>query len=435
MTAAKKTLHLADVETVDLPTNDNDVPEPPPGRFDDEEPASAVKPEPNPDPFEGKWLRLVDRPDLLIDVPPKTEWLLTRWQDGRDVGVLPRSKTGLITGTGGVGKSYVLTELAIAVATGGLWLGTFKVTQPGHVFLGFGEEDADEGQRRFWRTANALGLSEDERRAAAARIDFAPLHGVPVALTSSPTPGVIVATETAATLRKRLEERGVQWALVILDPLSRWAGGGVEQNNEIATRFCQVIEGLTTVQGNPAVIVAHHSSQTTTRAGESDARGVTGIRDGFRWMAALDAVENQETGARGLRFRNRKSNYSLEFPELMLVRNSDPGIEGTLRLAGLDETEQLSPKTKDTKAREASNRESWSAECEAVLSRVPVEPLHATNALIDGALRKAGLALGEKKLKKILEYLASEDAGFAIRDLSDGAQSKPRQWSRKAGNE
>ena len=103
--------------------------------------------------------------------------------------------------------------------------------------------------------------------------------------------------------------------------------------------------------------------------------------------------------------------------------------------AGMSETEQLSPKTKDAKAREASNRESWGAACDAVLARIPREPSHATSALIEANLRREGLALGEKKLKRIFEYLASEDGGSVIRDMSDGAQSKPRRWARKAGDE
>src|SRR5690606_37428128 len=110
----------------------------------------------------------------------------------------------------------------------------------------------------------------------ACRIHVLPLAGVSVALTCSPERGVIMATETAGALRKQLDARGVEWSLIIIDPLSRWAGGGVEADNEAATRFCQVVETLTTVPGNPSVLVAHHSSKMSAKDGSADARGVSG---------------------------------------------------------------------------------------------------------------------------------------------------------------
>jgi RecA-family ATPase len=288
-------------------------------------------------------VRLAERPDILTAEPPRQDWLLARWDNGKTVGVLPRGKTGLLTSAGGAGKTYLVSQLAIAVATGGFWLETFCVLKPGHVLLALAEEELEEAQRRIWRAANAADLSAAQRAEAAQRIDLLPLHGVSAALTSSTPAGAIIETAVAAELRTRLEQRGVEWALVVLDPLSRWAGGGIEGDNEGATRFVQVIETLTSVPGRPSVLVAHHSSKISTREGSSDARGVSAIRDGFRWQAAIDVVED-EHGGRGLRFRNKKSNYSVEFPELTLVRNTESGTEGTLRLASAAEAETLKPK-------------------------------------------------------------------------------------------
>ncbi len=299
---------------------------------------------PAPSEFEARWVSVASCPNLLIDQPPKQNWLLTRWGERRDIGVLPRGKAGMITGTGGTGKTYAIMQLALAVATAGFWLETFRVTAPGHVLLAVAEEDLEEATRRLWRAANALGLSTEQRREAAERIHLLPLHGVPVALTCSPAPGVIAETEAAGELRKRIEAHGVDWSLIIFDPLSRWAGGGVEGDNEAATRFCQAVEKFTTVRGNPAVLVAHHSSKVSAKDGASDARGVTGIRDGFRWQATMDAVQDGEAGLEGVLFRNRKSNYSALFPDLVLARNAEPGIEGTLRLASEDEAQTLGSK-------------------------------------------------------------------------------------------
>jgi hypothetical protein len=158
-----------------------------------------------------------------------------------------------------------------------------------------------------------------------------PLHGVSVALTAALPDGTLVETEFARQLKAKLDSLQVDWSLVILDPLSRWAAGGVESNNESATRFAQVVETLTGVRGRPSVLVAHHSSQESAQSGKSNARGVTGIKDAFRWMATLDAAQD-DNGSEGIILRNAKSNYSAKFKPFALARNTEPGIEGTLRV-------------------------------------------------------------------------------------------------------
>jgi RecA-family ATPase len=243
-------------------------------------------------------------------------------------------------------------QAAIAVATGGSWLEQFRAQQ-GHVLLALGEEDLDEARRRLWRACNALDLSREERQAIADRIDLLPMAGVPVALTSLIGPGVVDATPLAGDLRARLEAREVDWALVVIDPLSRWAGGGVEANNEIATRFIQLMESYTTVRGNPTVLVAHHSSKTSTKEGASDARGVTAIRDGFRWMISLDGV-TADDGTHAVKLSNGKSNYSMKFEPIILMRSEAPGCEGTLRIATEAEAE---PFTRGEPERRAQARE------------------------------------------------------------------------------
>lgn|GEM_PF-2271642 len=262
---------------------------------------------------------------FLADDPPLQDWLLKRPVGMRDVGVFPKGKAGILTATGGVGKTYALIDLAIAVALGGFWLGTFRAPEAGHVLLALGEEDIAEAQRRLWRTCNARELSREERSELGKRIVLLPMHGQHVALTYQVENGPLVATPFAEELRKRMCSDGREWSLAIFDPLSRWAGGNVEGDNEAATRFVQVVESFCTVPGLPAVLMAHHSSKTSAKDGASDARGVTGIRDGFRWQAAMDEVDS------GVRLTNRKSNYSARFDELFLTKSTEPGYEGTLR--------------------------------------------------------------------------------------------------------
>ena len=246
--------------------------------------------------------------------------------------MLPRGQIGLLSADGGTGKGFALSQLAIAVATGGFWFETFRVVERGHVLLGLGEETFDEARRRLWRVANALELSVAERADALQRIDLLAVHGVSVALTAAGPDGAIFETKIADELRKQLEGRGVDWSAIILDPLSRWAGGGVEVDNEAATRFAQVVESLTYVRGRPSGVISHHSSKFSARAGESDSRGVSGLRNAFRWEATLDAL-HADGGMRGAILRNKKNNLAAQFDDLVLVRRDESGVEGVLRVA------------------------------------------------------------------------------------------------------
>lgn len=279
-----------------------------------------------------KWVYLGNAEELLTKEAPAQNWLLKVPRGAHDVGVLPRGRCGLLTATGGVGKTYALVDLAIAVALGDFWLGTFRVVAPGNVLLALAEEDLDEARRRLWKTCNARELSLDQRRAIAMRLHLLPLAGSSVALTYSPMPGVVAATGFAADLREHLDRAVDDWSLLVLDPLSRWAGGGVETDNEAATRFVQVVETLTTVRGRPVVLVAHHSSKASAKDGASDARGVTALRDGFRWQASLDVVRGED-GSHSVKLTNRKSNYSRLFDDVLLVRSENQGTEGTLQPA------------------------------------------------------------------------------------------------------
>jgi len=387
-------------------------------------------------PIDAHWIDLARAPEFVTTEPPPQTWLFKRCHGPDEVGVLPKGKTGLLTAAGGIGKTMALIHFAIGQARGGFVFDTFRAVEHGHVLLALGEEDAAEIHRRLWRALNALELSLHERLAMAERIHVLPLHGVPVALTFAPTPGVVTETEFAGQLRSKLDGHGVDWSLIILDPLSRWAGGGVETNNEAATRFCQVVETLTGVRGKPTVLVAHHSSQNSTQAGSSDARGVTGIRDGFRWQASLDAVVTEDGDLEGVRLSNPKSNYSMRFPPLLLLRNSEPGIEGTLRLATPAEAQELGerlPRSQQNseqrnKATRSRKQEIFDAECTAVLGLVPMAPKHTSVTAILTELRAAGTPKGDKTVKGILEHLAAK--GFIV-DLSSGAQSKARQWARR----
>ncbi len=54
----------------------------------------------------------------------------------------------------------------------------------------------------------------------------------------------------------------------------------------------------------------------------------------------MDVVKAKD-GQRAVKLRNSKSNYSPQFDDLLLIRTSGPGVEGTLRLASKLESENF----------------------------------------------------------------------------------------------
>ncbi len=251
--------------------------------------------------------------------------------------MLPLGKAGVLSAEGGAGKTQLLVQLAVSIITGRRWLDHFVVgaeARGKRVLLALAEEDAEEIDRRCYDVAAALQLTADERALVASRLVALPLAGTPVALLRRAEGGSLAETPELASLRRLLtEDAGEGWALVVLDPLSRWAGPDAEAENEAATRTVQALESLVRVPGGPTVLCAAHSSKLARRTGTVDTRGVTAITDGLRWEGQLRVVDAE------VHFRQAKSNYSRPMPEsreIELVR----GADGVLRVPSADERDR-----------------------------------------------------------------------------------------------
>jgi RecA-family ATPase len=279
--------------------------------------------------------------DWFHELPPVRPWLL-KDRDGN--GVLPLAKAAALIAAGGVGKTIALIQLAISVATGRDWLGHFRVASPGMVCLALAEEDIAEIRRRIYTVGSSLELTADERAIAASRIVALPLSGTDVRFTDDEG----ARTANLNMFRERLCARS-DWKLIVLDPLSRFAGGETEKDNSVATRFVEALESLTTVPGNPTVLVAHHTAKWSRREaqqGSAASRGVTGLTDGVRWVATIESTE-----AGRATFSVVKTNYSREIPPLPLTR-----LEGGA-LQSLHEGEAAELDAEKVAANEARNAE------------------------------------------------------------------------------
>jgi len=282
--------------------------------------------------------------------PPTRRWLVVRPdQDGKSTGVLPLGKVGLLAGAGAAGKSWLTTQLAVAVATGAKWVG-LDIVAPGKVLLVLGEEEVEEAKRRLHYAGVMMGLSKEQKDLASENLVVLPMAGRDVALTKSldnAEPGQLPETPLLHELRRRLNKEG-PWSLVVLDPLARFAGADVETDNAAATRFVQVLEQLVKVEGSPSVLVTHHTTKTARRegGGGSDAaaataqRGASALTDGVRWQANLEGKNRVPGAPRLIDFRVVKTNYGPPVDEMTLCAPDD--AHGALRPATTSEVKKWS---------------------------------------------------------------------------------------------
>lgn len=366
--------------------------------------------------------------ELVTTPPAPRRWLLRHpTRDGVDAppdqgdGLLPLGKAGALVAEGGAGKTHALMQLAISIATGVRWLGHFHVSheaRSGRVLLALAEEDLEEVHRRLFGAADALRLDLPDRRLIAERVVVLPLAGRPVSLIAYADDGVTLTdSPELRTIRQRLRDDAHRtecgWSLVVLDPLARWAGPDVESDNAAATRFVQAVEGLVDAPGNPTVLVAHHSSKIARQQGKVDARGVTGITDGFRWVATL-------RNARGeVMFGQSKSNYSIPMPEELRLSRQRGGL---LRVPSAEE--ELEREHRDAERAE----ERAAARVEAEERRIASAERSILQAVSESNDRHGGPHIRSRRdLVALVKGTQSEKQAAVTRLIESGRLAKGEQ--------
>ena len=274
--------------------------------------------------------------------PPARTYLLNCIdENGEERGLFPRGRVGLLAAPGGTGKSFALIDLAVAVATGGSWLNAFPIDAEngrGRVLLAMAEEDAEEMRRRLWGAMESRGLTPSERREVASRVDVLPLAGEQCALTKDGNDNDVRTTFADAleeALRERVATDDGGWAVLLLDPVSRFAGPDAEKDNAAATRFIQVLESLTKLPGSPSILAAVHTNKGGSKehgykqaTDASLVRGSSAFVDGARWVAGLSLAKADDGTAETdfLWLGVAKSNYARRPERPTLLRRIEGGV-------------------------------------------------------------------------------------------------------------
>lgn len=241
------------------------------------------------------------------------------------------SRVGLIVAPGGTGKTFALIDLARAIACGGSWFETYPVQRKGRVLLALGEEDNEEIRRRLYKASRLM--SDYERAEVERNLVPLGLMGQRIGMMERGQDGNARASAWYGQLTEQLTKSG-PWRCIILDPWSRWGGPEVETDAHAATLGVSMLEALTKLPGNPAVIVAHHTrkAQAGQKQDANDTRGSSAFVDGARWVCNMA----RRGKTRLIELAVTKANYTVPGEPLVLAR----GDGGTLRRATVAELEE-----------------------------------------------------------------------------------------------
>ncbi len=174
-------------------------------------------------------------PDEIFDAPVSQTWLIKN--------VLEIGGLAMLVGESGVGKSFVVIDMAVSIALGEPWLDL--PTAQGPVFV-----IAGEGYSGFRNRLRAISKHRERS-----------LRGEPIffsnaAISLNDSASVLTARTTIESLKDKYGEP----ALIVIDTLHRNAGGADENSaKDISAVLKEIDSKLRVFAKSCAVLIVHHS--------------------------------------------------------------------------------------------------------------------------------------------------------------------------------
>lgn len=283
--------------------------------------------------FPIKFLHQLEKNYLFTEPQKKPMLLEYTDENGKPLPFLPKGIVAMLVGAGGVGKTHLLAQLTISIATGTPFLDIFNPTHycgeenKGSVFFGLGENHYDDIHRILHKAAKELRkghlqILED----ALFRIAPFSFCGQQAAFLEHGKP-----SRYFRELKTRLENLAPEngWSLIILDPVSRLLGADAEEDNASATQFIALLEELTLeLPGNPTVLFAHHVNKSAIDKGKDQdqtaARGSSALTDGVRWQANFIKSKGDRPELKDVAIlKMTKSNFTAILDDIKTKRSLD----------------------------------------------------------------------------------------------------------------
>ena len=266
------------------------------------------------------WLQ-ISAGRFLDDEPAPVSWL---FED-----IIVQGIVGAIIAAGGVGKSFLLLQLAFSLATGRRF-GPFKPARKFRVLYLGGEDPENELHRRVWSIAKQMEhthLAEASENLGV--FSTVGKIGPLIALDETRNPGVTDSYNWLCSSLENMPEIDV----LMIDPMSRFFGLP-ENENLFMTAWIQALEKLC-LRHDLTILFAHHEAKNAGKSADlrdSSGRGGSALRDGCRWSAALRHMREQDGEALGVDHREyvefdvAKSNYAPMLGHSFYFRRGPSGV-------------------------------------------------------------------------------------------------------------
>jgi hypothetical protein len=252
-------------------------------------------------------LPIINGNDLRAKVKTRPWFLVPNMFQGR--------KVSMLMGEDGAGKSFLLLMLAVAIATGGYWLG-IKMEKGPVIFYTAEEEEADINVR----------LDAIEKMLDCGPLDLSDLHIIPMGgeetsvLGGPVSGGKIEATPLWKSLVGNIE--AFRPRAIVIDPLNEVFDGD-ELKRVQARQFVGLMRPVA-ARHDLAIIVAGHPSKTgvNERSGTSGSTGWSAVFRARLYLEKVLADDNvTDTGKRLLTVK--KLTGGKRFPPIDLVTGED----------------------------------------------------------------------------------------------------------------
>ena len=222
-----------------------------------------------------KWQRIIDSNIGLVSYDAWETWIddeMDEYPDPEDMfkgeklplpdeligGILRQGGKMSLTGPSKAGKSFLLMELAIAIATGSDWLG-HKCAAKKVLYINF-EIDKASMQDRYWHICEALGI---DRSSLSGILDTWNMkgHSAPI-----------------QTLKKSLIRRCLKggYGVVILDPIYKTLMGDENSATDMS-KFTAIFDAICNETGVSIVYAHHHSKGSQGGKSAADRSSGSGV--------------------------------------------------------------------------------------------------------------------------------------------------------------
>ena len=239
---------------------------------------------------------------ISLAAPPPRDWFYS--------GMLVPGKSAILAGFGGISKTQLAIQLAIATALGQPFAG--RSVKHGTVMMICGEEDQAELTRRVNAVVRHQQLTPSQIAAVEARIYAFPLEGEDLRLTRKEQFGEFVSTGFGQSIAEAAANI-TDLRLIVLDHAALLHGGEFNAKEDV-TLTMRVINKIAKYTG-AAVLVLAHAPKSTSNQEESDSNmvaGSTAFVDQARAAWVLSTMRKNEATTFKISPEQRRNYVSLK---------------------------------------------------------------------------------------------------------------------------